>query len=124
MKYVIRKNTPQAANFYDRLLEALKEGDMMVDLKPHKPPRTRSQSRKLHAMITQIGDETGDSNMKAAIKQMDFWPQVYTEPFGQKPMIVPKSEADLRKEEESDIIERLYQLSAEYLPADFKFNEK
>ena len=121
MKHVIR-SIPQAANFYDRLLDALKEGDMLVDLKPHVAPRTRSQSRKLHAMITQIGDETGDSNMKAAIKQMDFWPQVYAEPFGQKPMIVPRSEADLTKEEESDIIERLYQLAAEYLP-DFKFNQ-
>ena len=121
MKYVIR-SIPQAATFYDRLLDALKEGDQMVDLKPHVAPRTRSQSRKLHVMISAIGDETGDSNMKAAIKQMDFWPQVYIEPFGQKPMIVPKSEADLSKQEESDIIERLYQLAAEYLP-DFKFNE-
>jgi len=39
MKCVIR-NVAQAANFYDRLLDALQVGDMLVDLKPHKPPRT------------------------------------------------------------------------------------
>ena len=119
MKYVVR-TIPQAANLYDRLLEALKEGDQMVDLKPHKPPRTLKQSRKIHAMLTDLGNETGDSNFKSYAKSLSWWPHVYVEHFG-KPLLIAKSEADLSKEESSAVIEQIFLLGA-FLP-DFKFNE-
>ena len=114
MKVVCRNGT-QLANAYDKMVDALRnlqqkfDGAIMVEWKEHKPPRTMKQSRKIHAMMNDLGNFTGDSNMKGWIKGMDFWPTVYIEHFGDA-KIVAKSEAVLTKEEESIIIERLYQI--------------
>ncbi len=114
MKVVCRNGT-QLANAYDKMVDALSnlqqklDGAIMVEWKEHKPPRTMKQSRKIHAMMNEMGGFTGDENIKMWIKGMDFWPTEYKEHFGE-PKIVAKSEASLSKEEESIIIERLYQL--------------
>ena len=124
MKRVIRSNV-QLANIYDEMLEGLQDllkadKSMIIEFKPFKPPRTLSQSRKIHAMMNEIGAFTGDENIKMWIKNMDFWPTEYKEHFGD-PKIVPKSEASLSRGEESIIIERLYQL-ATMLPG-FEFTQ-
>tara|TARA_B100000809_G_scaffold148734_1_gene146206 strand:- start:4367 stop:4561 length:195 start_codon:yes stop_codon:yes gene_type:complete len=64
MKFVIR-NKAQLANAYDKMLAELKAHDILVDFKEHsQPPRTLKQSRKIHAMITDLANETGDSMIK------------------------------------------------------------
>ena len=124
MKRVISNQTQLHAmhtEMTDALAELVRgEKKMMVEFKPFKPPRTRSQSRKIHAMMNEMGGFTGDENIKMWIKGMDFWPTEYKEHFGD-PKIVAKSEASLSKEEESIIIERLYQLGT-MLPG-FEFSQ-
>ncbi len=124
MKRVISNQT-QLHNMHTEMTDALAElvrGEkkMMVEFKPFKPPRTRSQSRKIHAMMSELGGFTGYDDMKGYIKTLNFWPTQYKEGFGEA-HFVPKSETALTKEEESIIIERLYQLGT-MLPG-FEFSQ-
>jgi hypothetical protein len=83
-----------------------------VEIKKWVPPRSLKQNRKVHAMFDDLADFTGDKNIKAWIKTLAFWPEVYVEHAGQGQM-VPKSEADLSRDEETEVIQHLYLIGAE-----------
>ncbi|MDB4351956.1 recombination protein NinB [Porticoccaceae bacterium] len=112
MKLVIRSSQQLRELFHK--IEGFASGEgLLIDYKPYKPPRSLLQSRKLHAMIGELNDFTGRKNMKDFVKQLDFWPKVTMQDLGVA--IVPKSEADLSKAEESDIIEGIYAMVALHL---------
>ena len=113
---------------YDQLVSFFKECRPFVELEPlmmswegWQPPRTLSQSRKVHAMIDDLGNFCGERNMKSFIKTMEFWPTEIIE-FNGDQKEVPKSEANLTKEEEAMVIEHLYMIGAE-LPG-FEWNHR
>jgi hypothetical protein len=58
-------------------------------------------------MIGDLREFTGDPNMKEWIKGMSFYPQIYIEHAGEG-KTVPRSESQLSKDEESEVIEHLY----------------
>lgn len=88
---------------------------IMVSIVPYQPPKSRKQDGKIHAMISDLADHTGHERdeMKEIVKAM-FWPvQVSAGPGGSE-VAHAKSTAQLTREEASVVIERLYQLAAEY----------
>ena len=117
MRRVVR-NAQQMTNLADEIVGWMnarapdEENAVMVEYKPYKPPRTMKQSRKIHAMFGDIGQFTGDSNIKGWVKSLSFWPTEYKEHAGQG-QVVPKSEAHLTKAEEIIVIEHLYLIGAE-----------
>lgn len=123
MRYVA-KNVDQLKTITDRMWQgwaALGEHQaMLVEFKKYVPPRTHPQRKKLHAMIGDLAEFTGDSNMKEWVKGMSFWPEVYIEHAGVA-KTVPKSEALLSKEESSNVIEHLYVVGSQ-LPG-FEWSE-
>lgn len=121
MKRVARNLDQLKALF--RILQEIPEQGWLIQWTPYKPPRTLSQSKKLHAMMGDMAEFTGVTNMKGFIKTLEFWPTVGVLQFGVH-RNAPKSEADLSKEEESEIIEALYALAAQHLePLGFIWSE-
>ena len=112
MKHVVRSALQFETYTLPKIREAIETYPITVEWKEYKPPRTLSQNRKVHAMLTDLANFTGDKNIKQWIKQMEFWPQVYVEHFGQGKTI-PKSEADLEREESSIVIDHLYMIGAD-----------
>ena len=113
---------------YDQLVQIFREIRPFVEIEPlmveygsWKPPRTLSQSRKVHAMINDLGSFCGEKNMKGFIKSLEFWPTEIVEQLGLQ-KVCPKSEAKLEREEEAIVIEHLYMIGAE-LPG-FEWNHK
>ena len=90
----------------------------LVKVTKYKAPRTRPQNRKVHAMIDDLAQFTGDSpgEMKQVLKGRNFWPTVIKTRFGVE-QVVAKSEADLSKEESELVIEHLYMLGS-FMSAD------
>jgi len=123
MKYVAR-NELQLITIIEKMRVGFaKLGDnpaMLVEFKKYVPPRTDPQRKKLHAMIGDLAEFTGDSNMKEWVKGLSFWPDVYIEHAGVA-KTVPKSEALLSKEESSVVIEHLYVIGSQ-LPG-FEWSE-
>lgn len=112
MKLVVRNTDDRdhAISYIDGML--LMQTAATVEIKKWVPPRTLKQNRKVHAMFDDLADFTGDKNIKAWIKSLAFWPEVYVEHAGQGQM-VPKSEADLTRNEETEVIQHLYLIGAE-----------
>ena len=121
MRRVIRSES-QLRDLLDTL-KAIPEHGWLISWDVYKPPRTLSQSRKIHAMINDLSDFTGIKDFKGYVKTMEFWPQESVVQFGKRTW-KPKSEADLSKVEESAIIENLYALAALHLaPIGFEWSE-
>lgn len=121
MKRVVRTREQLIAAFREQQAYLNEHGALNCWFEKFKPPRTRKQNRKVHAMFDDLADFIGDKNIKGWIKTMDFWPTEIKTYFGEE-REVPKSEADLEREEESIVIEHLYMLGNE-LPG-FTWNEK
>lgn len=122
MKLVCR-NTEQLETIVLRrlreMLHQYPDRGILIDVEEHKPPRTGRQNRKFHAMCRDLGQFTGEDDMKGAIKSTDIWPKVKvwkTRVNGDKlervQEWVPKSESKLTKAEESEIIDLIYALAA------------
>lgn len=95
-----------------RRLEEIPEQGWLVEYKVYQPPRTKCQNRKVHAMFSDLADFTGDKDIKAFIKELNFWPTEIATQFGVQ-VERPMSESKLTREQESDVIEHLYMLGAE-----------
>jgi hypothetical protein len=71
-------------------------------------------------MMDNLGEFTGDKSMKMYVKSLSFWPTQYKEHFGTS-KVIPKSEADLTREESTMVMEHL-ELLGTMLPG-FEFDE-
>ena len=119
MKFVAR-NQHQLDDIVSRIRTMVEAHAVTVDYRKWIPPRTGKQNRKVYAMLDDLAAFTGDRNIKSWIKAMEFWPDVWVEHAGEGRM-VPKSEADLSRDEESEVIEHLYIIGGE-LPG-FEWSE-
>ncbi len=112
--------------FYDKVPEG------KLDISRHDPKRTSGQQSKIHAIMRKIalhagcGEELFKQEIikRNAVGIFPHWPHDIQEKghFGNKETmeaneligIVPKSESKLTKKEESEMIEHLYALGAEW----------
>ena len=120
MKRVL-KTAQQVEYFSLELKRQMTDKGLMVEVKEFKPPRTLSQSAKIHAMLADLAfwEQITPAAMKSFIKTLEFWPVEAV-----KGKYIPMSEADLTREQESDIIEHLYMIAAQELEASgFKWSD-
>ena len=114
MKLVIRNREQLEKIAWVRLNEMLQqfpERGILLEIEEHKPPRTRRQQGKFHAMCRDMGEFIGEADMKTEIKKLSIWPRVnqwrtmmIDDKLERVKVPVPKSEAKLTKQEESEII--------------------
>lgn len=90
-----------------------RERGLMVTIEPYYRPHTRSQTAKVHVMIAEMADALGytRAELKEVLKQ-ELWPMKEVR-FRTGSVAVPKSTAELTREEASAVIERLIQVAAE-----------
>jgi hypothetical protein len=96
--------------------------DQALDVKRHEAPRTSSQRALIHSIISDLAKHSGAGAewMKQSLLKRDcegifpHWPtKIESNRHGDR-VVMPKSEADLKKAEESELIERLYALGGEW----------
>ena len=118
----ILKTPQQVEKFSLELNKLMTDKGLMVEVKEYKPPRTLTQSAKLHAMLADLAlwEQVTPAAMKSFIKTLEFWPVEAV-----KGKYVPMSEADLTRDQESEIIEMLYVIAAQELePSGFKWTDE
>ena len=117
MRFVIRTDE-QAEGFLRKLREHIKVCPTMVSMEKFKPPHTSDQNAKLHVMIGDLAEFTGHTldEMKLWLKGLGFWPETTITVAGVSRRVAKsassKADDPISKREESDIIERLYQVGA------------
>lgn len=86
---------------------------IVVEIKPYTRPKTRSQVAKIHAMIGDMADQLGyeRTDMKEILKR-EYWPTKIVQ-LRTKDVCIPKSTAELSREEASMVIERMNHVAAE-----------
>lgn len=95
-----------------RQYTAHKEGGILIEFGPYKPPKTYRQMSKLHSMLHEIAAHTGDTfdSVRTDFKEL-YGPRETSKIDPSK--TYPRSWKKLSKEEAGALIERAYQLGAE-----------
>lgn len=87
---------------------------LLVTVEPYHPPRTSAQNSLIHVLIADLADALGyaeRTEFKEALKQ-EYWPRK-TIQLVNGSVAVPKSTAELSREEATAVIEKLHYLAAE-----------
>lgn len=112
----------QQAQLIDYITRWWRDSDKPLEVKRVEPGRTVDQQAKLHALISEIAISAGvgpDWFKQSFLKRdcegiWPYWPTKLERNRQGDKVAVPKSEAKLTKREESELIERLYVLGAEW----------
>jgi len=103
-----------AAKAIKDALAAHADRGLMVTIEPFHPPRTYSQNAMLHALIGELADASGyaDTEELKELLKVEFWP-TKTIKLAKRDVTVPKSTAELSREECSVVIEKILYIAAE-----------
>jgi hypothetical protein len=95
------------------------ERGLVVTIEPYRKPHTRSQTAKIHVMLGEMADHLGyDRTEFKEVCKREYWPQKQVQ-LRKTIVVIPKSTAELTREEASIVIERLLHICAEYnIPID------
>lgn len=124
-KKIVAWNVDQARHWFGEIIEDIEKfGAITIEWRKHQRPRTRRQSKRLHAMLRDLAIFLDEPDMKGIVKNLDIWPReerlkLFFKEDGssyKKTVMQPKSEADLSIEEESLIIELLFKIGSECGP--------
>ena len=118
----MRFGIDQQAALIDRVTKYfINNPDNALWVEDYKPPRTDGQQALIHCIIRDIANHSGcgEGWLKTMLKRdsenlFPHWPKkVEKNRHGDK-VLIAKSESQLTKAEESELIERLYVLGAEF----------
>lgn len=87
---------------------------LMLTIEPYYRPSSRSQKSKIHAMLNDMADHLGYERRDfKELSKAEYWP-TKTIALREKSVTIPKSTAELTKEEASLVIEKLLYICGEY----------
>lgn len=119
-KIVIRSHEQMASLGAD-IRRQLAEHPVLVEYKEYRPPRTLPQNSKIHAMLSELAQFTGDDagDLKNEIKRTDVWPKkerwvtrVVEEKITKVRDIVPVGVHEMTREQASLVIELINALAS------------
>lgn len=122
MKKILIRTREHAVRIVEELMDDLDKTNqgLLLEWDEYSPPHSRGQQKKFYVMCRDLALFTGEEHIKDLVKATDIWPKVEKEHVFWKMLdgeqvprrkitMDPKSEADLSREEESLIIELLFQ---------------
>jgi hypothetical protein len=117
----VKFNRDQQAQLISYIQRWWQDSDQALEVSRYVAPRNEGQQALLHCIIRDIASHSGCGAdwLKTMLKRdsesiFPHWPKkVELNRHGDQ-VLMPKSEAQLTKAEESELIERLYALGAEW----------